>query len=292
MKKIKMVLDWFPNTNHTGYFVALEKGYYKNEGLDTEINGKVHGVMETNDSDIVVAPQPSMMEGMARGENITAVAVQAQRGDSGILSLKSAEITRPRDLTDKRLTHWKPNWFHKVVGKAVDDDGGDYSKVDLIQKDVGDIESTLGSIADTVWIYKNWEYYVMKHAGYEVNYFAFVDYDDLYDFCAPALSSSHKLISEDPQALRAFLGATERGYQDAAKDPEEGAFIIQKYMDPAWDRELILESQIYISPYYLDQYGNWGKIKPSRWDNFAQWMVEQELIPSRIETEYTNSFLR
>ncbi|HBU11475.1 MAG TPA: myristoyl transferase, partial [Clostridiales bacterium] len=75
MKEIKVVLDWFPNTNHTGYFTALEKGYYKAEGLSVQVHGKVHGVMETEGANIIVAPQPSIMDVMARGGRVTAVAV-------------------------------------------------------------------------------------------------------------------------------------------------------------------------------------------------------------------------
>lgn len=292
MKQIKVVLDWFPNTNHTGYFVALEKGYYKNEGLDVQVRGKIHGVMETGDADIVVAPQPSVMERMAAGDSITAVAVQAQVGDSGILSLKEAGIERPRDLTGKRLTHWKPAWFHEVVGKAVNEDGGDYNKVQFIQKDVGDIEGALGNYTDAVWIYKNWEYYVVKHAGKDLNYFAFVDYGPVYNFLAPAVTAKHALMEGDPQALRAFLGATGRGYADAAADPDEGAAIIAKHMEGDWSAALINESQHYIAPTYLDANGNWGTIAPARWDVFADWAVEQKLFPTRSEHEYTNEFLR
>ena len=292
MKQIKVLLDWFPNTNHTGYFVALEKGYYKAEGLDVRIYGKVHGQMTVEDADIVVAPQPSLLMGMEAGDEFTAVAVQAQRGDSGILSLKESGITRLAELTGKRLTHWKPAWFHKVVGKAVNEDGGNYSQVKLIQQDVGDIEDALGRVADAVWVYKNWEYFVMKHAGHEVNYFAFVDYGEVYDFCAPALAARHSFIEREPEALRAFLGATERGYIDAANDPEEGAALLYPHMEAGWSIELVQDSQRYISPFYLDGEDRWGRIRPARWEVFADWMVAEGLLQSRMEREWTNEFLR
>jgi len=290
MKKINIVLDWFPNTNHTGMFTALEKGYYKNEGLDVEISGKVHGVMTTADADIVVSPQPTLLSGMLSGEPITAVAALTQRCDSGILSLKEAEITRPRELTGKRLTHWDQTWFHRIVGKAVNDDGGDYDKVTLVQKDVGDIVTTLGNDGDATWIYKNWEYFEMKHAGKEVNYFAFADYGELYDFCAPAVTAKHDLIDEEPEALRAFLGATDRGYIDAATDPEEGAALLSPHMD-GWDKALIADSQKYASSLYLDESGHWGYMRPARWNNLADWMVAEELISGRGAREFTNAYL-
>jgi ABC-type nitrate/sulfonate/bicarbonate transport system substrate-binding protein len=291
MKTINITLDWFPNTNHTGMYVALEKGYYANEGLDVNISGKVHGVMTTEGADIVVSPQPTLLLGMLGTEGITGVAALTQRCDSGILSLKSAGITRPRELTGKRLTHWNQEWFHRIVGKAVNDDGGDYGKVVKVPKDVGDIVATLGADADATWIYKNWEYFEMKHAGKEVNYFAFADFGELYDFCAPAVTAKHELIDNDPEALRSFLGATDRGYVDAATDPEEGAALLAGHMD-GFDRALILDSQKYASTLYLDESGHWGMMRPPRWDNLADWMVEERLIPARGAREFTNEFLQ
>jgi ABC-type nitrate/sulfonate/bicarbonate transport system substrate-binding protein len=172
----------------------------------------------------------------------------------------------------------------------VNDDGGDYSKVRLVQKDVGNIEGTLGADADATWIYKNWEYFVMLHAGKPVNYFAFADYGALYDFCAPAVTVRHELAGADPEALRALLGAADRGFADAAKDPDGGAALLARYM-PEWDLALIRESQRYISGLYLDETGHWGYIKPERWNTLADWMVAEQLIPSRVENEFTNGFL-
>jgi ABC-type nitrate/sulfonate/bicarbonate transport system substrate-binding protein len=227
---------------------------------------------------------------MASGEKLLGVAALTQRCDSGILSLAQAGVTRPRELTGKRLTHWKQDWFHKIVGKAVNDDGGDYGGVRLVQKDVGDIEADLGVVADATWIYKTWEYFVMIHAKKEVNYFAFADFGELYDFCAPGVTASHALADGDPEALRAFLGAADRGFIEAAKDPDGAAALLAGHM-PGWDSGLILESQRYVSDLYLDAAGHWGTIRPPRWNVLADWMVAEGLIPARMEREFTNEFL-
>lgn len=62
MKTIKIVLDWFPNTNHSGFYVALKKGYFEQAGLDVQISGDVHGVLESHGADIILGPQISMLE--------------------------------------------------------------------------------------------------------------------------------------------------------------------------------------------------------------------------------------
>ena len=121
MEKLKVVLDWFPNTNHTGYLLAEKLGWFNDAGLDVEIVGEVHGAMSLHGADFICGPEISMLDCMERGEKMTCVAVMTQKCDSGIVSLKSAGITRPRELEGKRLTHWSPAWFHKAIGRVVED---------------------------------------------------------------------------------------------------------------------------------------------------------------------------
>ena len=161
MEKLKVVLDWFPNTNHIGFLIAQKRGWFAEAGLDVEIFGDVHGEMELHGADFVCGPEIAMLDCMERGIGLTAVAVMTQKCDSGIVSLKEAGITRPRELEGKRLTHWSPEWFHKAISRVMAKDGGDYGKVKLVNLDVGDIVATLGDVADATWVYENWENQVL-----------------------------------------------------------------------------------------------------------------------------------
>lgn len=297
MKVLHVELDWFANTNHTGFYVALNKGYYKDLGIDVHINGEFGGCGHqfAGQPDIVVAPEPAMlvyMDEAKKEEQATAIAVLTQRNDSGIISLKSCGATRPRELMGKRLTHWTPQWFHAVIGYAVNEDGGDYSKVRLVTKDVGDIAETLGADGDAVWIYKNWEWFVMKHAGKDCDYFALADFYDVMDFCAPAVAAKNALIESDPQAVRAFIKASDQGFIDAANDPLSAAKILHGYT-PHFDLDLLIESQEYIAGLYLNEQGHWGTIRPQRWTAFSAFMKEQGMIQTDYaasEERFTNEF--
>lgn len=289
MKVLHVELDWFANTNHTGFYVALNKGYYKDLGIDVHINGEFGGCGHqfAGQPDIVVAPEPAMlvyMDEAKKEDQATAIAVLTQRNDSGIISLKSCGATRPRELMGKRLTHWTPQWFHAVIGYAVNEDGGDYSKVRLVTKDVGDIVETLGADGDAVWIYKNWEWFVMKHEGKDCDYFALADFYDVMDFCAPAVAAKNALIESDPQAVRAFIKASDQGFIDAANDPLSAAKILHGYT-PHFDLDLLIESQEYIAGLYLNEQGHWGTIRPQRWTAFSAFMKEQGMI----QTDYAAS---
>ena len=247
MEKIKVVLDWFPNTNHTGFLLAQKNGWFEQAGLDVEIFGQVHGDMELHGADFVLGPEIAMLECMERGIGLTAVATLTQKCDSGIVSLKEAGITSPKKLEGKRLTHWTPAWFHAAIGRVVEKDGGDYSKVKLVNMDVGDIVATLGDVADATWVYENWENQVLLEAGKEINYFNLGDVDPIFDFCAPAMAASHEILRERPDVVRTFLAILDRGYIQAAREPEESVLAVKDLMPEGSSVSLLIRSQKHLS---------------------------------------------
>jgi len=290
MNTIKIVLDWFPNTNHTGFYIALKKSYFEEAGLDVQISGDVHGVLDTHGADIILGPQISMLEKMAEGIELTAIATLTQRCDSGIVSLKESGITSPKMLEGKRLTHWNPEWFHGVVGEAVRIDGGDYSKINLVPMDVGDIVSTLGNTADATWVYENWENQELIEAGKEINYFALADIHPLFDFCAPCLGASRQIIEERPNDVRKFLACLDRAYIEVANKPEESILFVKEYMQKVSDA-LLIRSQKHLATILLDNTGHWGYMAPERWNPMADWLVTNGFCDKRRNTEFTNEFL-
>ena len=290
MDKLKVVLDWFPNTNHTGFLLAQKRGWYDQADLDVEIFGEVHGEMDMHGADFVCGPEIAMLECMERGIGMTAVAVMTQKCDSGIVSLKEAGITRPRELEGKRLTHWTPAWFHAAISRVVEKDGGDYSKVKLVNMDVGDIVATLGNVADATWVYENWENQVLLEAGKEINYFNLGDVDPIFDFCAPAMAASHQVLKEKPQAVRRFLNVLDRAYQEVAKDPEHTVLEVRDILPADASDALLIRSQKHLAPIFLDKDGHWGRIDALRWNRMADFLVENGVISKRRDNEYTNEY--
>ncbi len=290
MEHLKVVLDWFPNTNHTGYLLAQKRGYFTEAGLDVEIHGDVHGAMELHGADFVCGPEIAMLECMERGIGMTAVAVMTQKCDSGIVSLKEAGITRPRELEGKRLTHWTPAWFHAAIRRVVEADGGDYDKIQLVNLDVGDILATLGTVADATWVYENWENQVLLEAGKEINYFNLGDVDPVFDFCAPAMAATHEVLREKPQAVRAFLSALDRAYREVAVDPAGAVLEVRELLPADATDSLLIRSQEHLAPILLDAQGRWGRIDALRWNRMADFLVEVGVISHRFDNEYTNDF--
>lgn len=291
MTKLKIVLDWFPNTNHTGILLAQKNGWFKECGLDVEIVGDVHGHMELHGADMVCGPQIAMMQCMEKGMGLTAVATFTQKCDSGIVSLKEAGIKRPKDLEGKRLTHWNEEWFHKSISRLVENDGGDYGKIKLVCLDVGDIVSTLGTVADATWVYANWENEELIEAGKEINYFNLGDVDPVFDFCAPAIAATHEALRDKGEAIKEFFRQVNKGYRFAAENPEKAVLSVREFMPKGCSDEMLIRSQEHLSPLLLDKNGNWGHIDSLRWNRMAEYLLECGIISGRFDGEFTNEYL-
>ena len=112
VKKLTLVLDWTPNTNHTGFYVAMEKGYYKDAGIELEIvqppEDGAEVLVASGKANFGVSFQDTMA-GALSGDNalpIKAVAAITQHNTSGIMSRKNDGITSPKGLEGKNYATW------------------------------------------------------------------------------------------------------------------------------------------------------------------------------------------
>ena len=144
LTKITFVLDWTPNTNHTGLYVAAQKGYFKDVGLEVEIvqppEGGAEVLVASGKAQFGVSFQDTMAPSLA-GENalpIQAVAAILQHNTSGIISRKGEGMDVPKGLEGKRYATWESPIELASLKNLVEGDGGDFSKVELIPNTVTD----------------------------------------------------------------------------------------------------------------------------------------------------------
>ena len=130
--KISFVLDWTPNTNHTGLYVAQEKGYFSDAGLEVEIvqppEDGAEMLVGANKAQFGVSFQDSMLPAVA-GDNampIEAVAAVVQHNTSGIISLKGKGMDKPKGLEGKKYATWDMPIEKATLKQVVEADGGDF----------------------------------------------------------------------------------------------------------------------------------------------------------------------
>ncbi len=295
--KITVVLDWTPNTNHTGMYVALEKGYYKELGLDVEIiQPPEDGAMS------LVASQKaqfgvSVQEGIAAALSadnpleVTAIASIVDHNTSGLISPKEKNIVTPKDLMGKKYATWDMPIEKAVLKDIVTKDGGDFSKVELIPSTVTNVLAAIKSDIDAVWIFYGWDGIAAEINNIPVNYIPFKDINPVFDFYTPVLVSSDDYISENPETVKKFLEATQKGYEYAISEPISSADILLKYA-PEIDKELAYKSQEYLSAEYKAEKPRWGTFDENRWTGFFNWLYENKLITKDLQSKgFTNDYL-
>ena len=163
LEKITFVLDWTPNTNHTGLYVAQEKGFFEEAGLEVEIvqppeDGAVV-LVASGKAQFGVSFQDSLAPAFIEGDAIpvTAVASVIQHNTSGIISRAGEGMDTPKGMEGHSYATWNGAIELATIEKVVEADGGDYSKVELIPSTVTDEVSALKTNSvDSIWIFYAW----------------------------------------------------------------------------------------------------------------------------------------
>ena len=281
LKKVTFALDWTPNTNHTGLYVARERGYYKDAGIDLEIvQGPEDGadaLVASGDAQFGVSFQDTMASYVSGKDQlpVTAVASIIQHNTSGIISMKDKGITSPAKMCGHTYATWEMPIEQGVIQRCVENDGGDFSQVKMVPSTVTDEVTALKEDqVDSIWIYWAWAGEKCKLAKLDTNYFAFADIEPVFDFYTPVIIANNDFIKSDEATVKAFVDATRKGYKDCIEDPDAAAEILLKAA-PELESELVHASQNYLAEQYQADAKDWGVIDPKRWDAFFEWVSDQ-----------------
>ena len=299
LTKITFVLDWTPNTNHTGLYVAQELGYFEEAGIEVEIvqppEDGAEVLVASGEAQFGVSFQDSMAPALT-GDNplpITAVAAIIQHNTSGIISRKGEGMDTPKGMEGHSYSTWNGPIELATLEQVVETDGGDFSKVELIPSTVTDEVSALKTNStDSIWIFYAWAGVKTELEGLETDYFALADIDPVFDYYTPVIIAGNEFLDENPDTAKAFLEALTKGYEYAIENPEEAADILCEAV-PELDKELVLASQQYLASQYQADASKWGYIEPSRWNNFYNWLNENDLVETDIpeNTGFSNDYL-
>ena len=232
LKEMDVVLDWYPNALHAFLYVAIEKGYYAEEGLQVNIRfpsnvNDAIALVAAGRAEIGLYYQQDVIQVRAN-QNVPVKSIGAvvQAPLNIVLSLAEENIASPRDLVGKTIGYAGTELSEAQIRSIMADVGADYSDVTMI--DVGfDLMSsmTTGSVDATICCLVNHEVPQLEEEGFAVNWF------DLDDYGVPTyyegiFLASDKAIETDAKTLQAFLRACKKGFRDMQADPEEALSIL------------------------------------------------------------------
>lgn len=298
LKKVTLALDWTPNTNHTGIYVAKDQGYLEDLGIDLEIvqapEDGAEALTAAGKAEFGISFQDSIAPAFAQEEAlpVTALATIIQHNTSGIVSLKGNGMDRPKGLEGKKYATWDLPVEQKMIKTVMEKDGGDFSKLELIPTYVTDVVTALKTDIDAVWIFYGWDGIALETKDVATDYFSFKDIDERFDYYTPIIIGNNKFIGENKEVTKDIMTAIKKGYEFAIEKPEEAGEILLKYA-PELDRDMVINSQKYLSKEYQAEAKTWGYINPTRWNTFYSWLFENDLIEMEIPENFgfTNEFL-
>ena len=301
LEKITFVLDWTPNTNHTGVYVAIANGYFEEAGLDVEVvqppEDGAEVLVASGKAQFGVSFQDYIAPGLIGDDPlpITAVAAVIQHNTSGIISRAGEGMDTPKGLEGHKYATWDLPVEKATIAQVMKADGGDFDKVELIPSTVTDEVSALQSKSvDAIWIYYAWAGVACQVAGLDTDYFAFADIDPVFDYYTPVIIGNNTYLEEHPDQAKAFVAAMSRGYQYAMENPEKAAQIL---MDAAPElksnEELVVASQKYLADKYQAEADRWGEFDAARWSAFFTWLNDNQLLEGTVDPNagFTNDYL-
>ena len=293
---VTVILDYIPNTNHTGMYVALDRGYYADAGLNVRIIEPTEGATNTlvamgkGDFGIAYQEDVTLARAMAEPLPIRAIAALIQHNTSGFVSWAGKGITSVKDFAGKTYAGWGGPGEEAVLRAVMEAEGLDFSTLNMVISD-GNF-TALEKDVDLMWFFEAWDMVICQLNNFELNYIPVRDLDPRLDYYTPVIITNEDMIANHPDTVKAFLEATRRGYMDAIADPDGCAAVLNSYA-PDYTPEMLAVSQEYLADKYMEDTDRWGEMKQSVWDGYTDFMVEAGLLEAPIDASelFTNDFL-
>ncbi len=308
---VSIAMDWTPNTNHTGIYVAQEKGWYQQQGLNLSIlpysaNVAPEALVASGKADFAISYEENVTTARVSGEDLVSIAAIIQHNTSGLAVRADSGITSPAQLAGKIYGSFGDPFEPYVISSVINCAGGHVTPAEIKKTSPVISDDGLASLEtkkiDYVWIFYGWEGIEFQRAGLKFNYFPISNYC-VPDYYTPVIITSESFIKSHPDLARKFMAATSQGYEYAIAHPDDAASILINAVPPGTfsDPGLVTASQEYLSKQYALGAPKWGYQTLQKWTNYPHFLFETGNLtdangtPVKTEPDesqfFTNEFL-
>ena len=306
---VSLALDWTPNTNHTGIYVASKMGWYKAAGIDLKLlpysaSVTADQLVSSGKADVGISSTEGVVSDAGAGSPVVSIAAIVAHNTSVLAVRQDAGITSPKQLAGKTYGGFGAAYESAVISQVIKQAGGSGSgsgSFKNVTLDIDPVEALKSRRVDFVWVFSGWEVIQAQREGLPLTTFPITTYG-VPDYSTPDFITSSKTIQSKRTAIRAFMQATARGYEYARAHPEQSAQILidstptGTFPDPG----LVMQSQAYLSAHYQDTGQPWGLQTKASWHNYPQFMLGHQAVVNasgkpvnelNFNSLYTNQFL-
>lgn len=282
--RVRFSLDWTPNTNHTGIYVAQQKGWYDQQGIDLQIlpysdANTPDTLVATGQADFGISFEESVVTDRVNRLPIKSVAAVLQTNTSALATLKSSGLDRPARLEGKRYAGFGSTYEEPVIATVLKSDGAPTGNVQNITTNLSGYQALVAKQADFLWIYLGWEGIQAKLDNVELNTFLLKDHG-VPDYYTPVIIANEQFLRDHGEVAKRFLAATAQGYEYGVTNPTDAADLLVKAAPAGTfaSPDLPRESQKYLAPYYKGSEPRWGLQTLDYWTNFPRYIAATGLL--------------
>lgn len=228
-ERLAVALDWTPNTNHVGLYVAQSQGWFAEAGLDVDIlpytDTSSGALVAAGAAEFGILSAVGFHSQRATGADIKAVMAVVQH-ETGRLVFDGDrdDIQRPADLDGKIYAGFGSAWEAALISTIIRNDGGE-GVFDTVTLGTSAYEALANGSVDFTLEVSTWEGVNSALMNRSQRAFRYADYG-IPDQHTTFLGANGTWLAQNPDTARAFVQAAQRGYAFAANNPQEAAKIL------------------------------------------------------------------
>lgn len=290
LEDFHIVLDWYPNAIHSFLYAAQEKGYFAEEGLNLVID------FPANPNDGISLPaagkadigmyylQDAILTSVEENVPVVSVGAVTQSSLNVVISLKEKGIAEPKDLAGKKIGYAGTVLSEEQIVSMLEHEGLSADACEFV--DVGfDLltATTTGQVDATIGNMVNHEVPQLEEEGFDIHYFYPVDFG-VPQYYELVFLAGKNAVENNPEKIRKFLRASQRGFDFMKENPEEALQILLEHQNAEnfplsetverQSMEILLPAMETADAPFLHQ-------EASLWQENADWMAERGILQKR-----------
>lgn len=295
LTRISVPMGYVPNIQFAPMYVAIAKGYFREAGLDIELDYKFEtdGVALVGAGELPFAVVSGEQVLLARAQGLPVVYVGAwyQQYPVSVVAKSELEVLIPQDLKGKKIG--LPGLFGaNYVGLRALLSEARMSESDVSLDSIGfnQVDLFVAGEQDVIVGYTANEPIQLRARGIPITEIRVSDYVQL---ASNGILTSEKMIAENPEMVRAFVGAFLKGLADTIANPDEAFELSETYIPNFADLDADLQKQILATSIEQWKADRLGYSDPQAWENMQDVLLEAGLIPGTIDLNkaFTNEFV-
>jgi ABC-type nitrate/sulfonate/bicarbonate transport system substrate-binding protein len=295
---LSLALDWVPNVNHIGVYVAQANGWYAQRGISLKIlpYGSVSPdvLVASDKADVGISSAEGITTAAINGEPVVSIATIYNTNTSALAVLASTKILRPKDLDGRIYAAFGASYEKAILERIIKTDGGK-GIIKSPTLSVYGLEALLAGKADFMWIFEGVEGIEATRGGHKLRTFPLSKFG-VPDYYTPVMAANRSRITSNAATLRAFLQVTAQGYEFARKNPKQATALMVKALPKGSvsDPKIIEDGIRWFEARgaYAKPSKRWGQQSLKLWTDYPKFLLENQVFPqAKLKTlEYSKLF--